>query len=309
MTYYEYPVLFEKFFEGLGIEVVCSRDTNRQILENGIKYSVDEACLASKIYLGHVYDLIERANEEKIDCIFIPRICSFKNNETVCVKFYAMYDICSSIFDFNFVTLNIDAKKKKSELSSFLELGKSLGFGTVKTFKAYREAKMYEEEYKKKEVALERKRISKNLDGLNILVVSHPYVYEDSFLGKPILKYLSSLGASIFYSNINEASFNRKLEKNYKKYTKSLYWKYSKNLLNGIDEYLSNIDGIIYLSSFPCGPDSLVTELAIRKIDSVPSINILLDDQDGSAGLYTRLESFYDILEARKNAKEEVKVG
>ena len=64
--------------------------------------------------------------------------------------------------------------------------------------------------------------------------------------------------------------------------------------------YKNAIDGVIFLSSFPCGPDSLVNELAIRKLDGVPSINIILDESTATSGLYTRLESFVDILKARK---------
>ena len=47
--------------------------------------------------------------------------------------------------------------------------------------------------------------------------------------------------------------------------------------------------------------DSLVTEPVIRKIDNVPCINIILDDSTSTGGLYTRLESFVDIIKARHN--------
>ena len=46
----------------------------------------------------------------------------------------------------------------------------------------------------------------------------------------------------------------------------------------------------------PCGPDSMVNEMIIRKFKGIPILNIVLDDQDGTAGLETRLESFIDIL-------------
>ena len=50
------------------------------------------------------------------------------------------------------------------------------------------------------------------------------------------------------------------------------------------------------LSVFPCGPDSMVNDMIIRKFSGTPILNIVLDDQDGTAGLETRLESFIDIL-------------
>ena len=86
----------------------------------------------------------------------------------------------------------------------------------------------------------------------------------------------------------------------YSKISPSLYWKYNQNLINGLLEYISKVDGVIYLSTFPCGPDSLANELTMRKIKDKPSINIILDEQEMGAGLYTRLESFIDILEQNK---------
>ena len=56
------------------------------------------------------------------------------------------------------------------------------------------------------------------------------------------------------------------------------------------------IDGILFLTTFPCGIDSLVTELVLRKIDK-PYLNLVIDDLDSMSGIETRLESFVDIIE------------
>ena len=40
----------------------------------------------------------------------------------------------------------------------------------------------------------------------------------------------------------------------------------------------------------------MVNDMIIRKLNGINIINIVLDDQDGTAGLETRLESFIDIL-------------
>ena len=51
-----------------------------------------------------------------------------------------------------------------------------------------------------------------------------------------------------------------------KKYCNGLYWKYSKESIGSIKLIENNIDGIIFLTTFPCGLDSLVNELVIRKL-------------------------------------------
>jgi len=74
-----------------------------------------------------------------------------------------------------------------------------------------------------------------------------------------------------------------------------LYWKYSREIIGSIELCKDKVDGIIFLSTFPCGLDSLVNELIIRKL-SKKSLNLVVDDMDAFAGIETRLESFVDIV-------------
>ena len=67
MLYHRYSVLWDSFFSGLGIGTVVSEPTTKGILEEGTSYAIDEACLATKIFLGHVKSLIG-----KCDYILIP---------------------------------------------------------------------------------------------------------------------------------------------------------------------------------------------------------------------------------------------
>lgn len=83
---------------------------------------------------------------------------------------------------------------------------------------------------------------------------------------------------------------------NYKDITKTLYWRGSKKLVSGALSSLESVDGIIYISVFPCGGDSLVTELMQRKIKNIPSISLVLDEHTNLEGYITRLESFVDII-------------
>lgn len=295
-------VLYETFFEGLKVEVIYSHPTTKQTLNDGIKRAIDEECLASKIFLGHVEELAKRSKEEKIDYIFIPRICTFGNRKTVCVKFYALYDICKNLFDQKMITLNIDVDKKKGELQAFIMLGKELGKSSSESILSYIKAKQ-----KQKNVMLQRLKEQNNQilkENMNILVVAHPYIYEDHYIGAPICNYLEKEGVHLVFADRNSSPFNKKDLKAYETISKSIYWKYNIDLLNGIVEYLEKVDGILYLSVFPCGTDCLVNELAMRKIKEVPSINLILDEQDGMAGVYTRLESFMDILKMKKKKEK-----
>lgn len=312
---YEYPVLFQSFFEILGIEVVMSSKSNKEILEEGMDNSLVESCLASKIFMGHVAELVKKSKSEKIDYIFIPRLCTFDHNQTICVKFFAVYDICKNVFDANFLTLNIDYNKNSTELVSFIKLGKNLGKSKTKVIAAYLKAKRLQREYDEKKYNLQTNDINKESDNLKVLIVAHPYVSHDELLGKRITNILKKNKINIYFANINSFTMeNSKILKNnindnknkYINISESVYWKPSKTLLNGLSSNLDNIDGIIYISVFPCGTDSLVNELAIRKIKNIPSLNLVLDEQDADVGVNTRIESFIDILNMNKEKLKKV---
>lgn len=70
----------------------------------------------------------------------------------------------------------------------------------------------------------------------------------------------------------------------------------SRELVGSVLLHKDQVDGIILLSAFPCGLDSMANELLMRKIKQVPILNLMLDAQRGMAGVETRLESFVDII-------------
>ena len=84
----------------------------------------------------------------------------------------------------------------------------------------------------------------------------------------------------------------------------TLYWTYSKELIGAINYYRYSVDGILFLSSFPCGPDSLVNELMLRKITDIPTTSILIDELTSNTGHETRLESFIDIIKERRDKND-----
>lgn len=295
MLYYKYHVLWETFFTELGCEVVLSKNTNKDILDNGINYSIDESCLASKIFMGHVFSLIG-----KCDYIFIPRFCSFKGKDVTCVKFNALYDICSNVFNnINILTYDIDYIKGKNELAGFISMGKQLGYGYIKSLKSYLIANKEFNKYYESKVSMQESLIkkSKSEDKLNILVVSHPYIAYDELLGRPVISYLRKLDVNLIYADIVD---KKQINNGWQNFSKTIYWKDNKLLLSGLNNYLDCVDGVVFISVFTCGPDSLVTEICLRKIKDKPCLNLVLDELNSDTGLQTRLESFTDVLVEKK---------
>ena len=279
--YYYFKDLWITFFENLNIDVVISPETNKEIIDLGLKYSTDEMCLSLKNYIGHIAYL-----KDKCDYILIPRIDNYGINNQTCTNFLAIYDIISNLFNIKILNYNINLRNKETELNGFIHIGKILNINKSSVIKAYKSTKEEEERVK-------NLNIKNNIDKLKskklkILLIGHQYNIQDKLIGKPIINMLNDMDVQI----INSSMFPKNDE--YKKYTKGLYWKYNKENMYGL-KYIDKINGIIFLSSFPCGPDSLVNELVMRKIN-IPYINLIIDDISFNGGIETRLESFIDIV-------------
>jgi predicted nucleotide-binding protein (sugar kinase/HSP70/actin superfamily) len=291
MLYYRYKALWETFFTELGCDVVVSRETDKKILEDGIGFSIDENCLPSKIYMGHVQSLIG-----KCDYILVPRIANYGKNDDVCVKLLALYDIVKNTFgDIKLLDYNIDVKNGKRELAGFLKIGKRLGKSCFKTLCAYRSARLAQEKFERERHIFQHTELE-SADGLKILVVSHPYNTYDNFIGRPVTAHIKALGGRPIFADALDRSecLSKSTEM-----SETLHWRYNRELIGSIKLLEGRVGGIVLLTAFPCGPDSLVNELLIRKIKNVPVVNIVLDELQGEAGLLTRIESFMDILKIR----------
>jgi len=85
---------------------------------------------------------------------------------------------------------------------------------------------------------------------------------------------------------------------------KELFWTLSKRVLGAGLYYLGHpgeVDGIVVLSSFGCGLESLVGDLlerAARKRE-FPFMLLNVDEHSGEAGLVTRVEAFIDMIKGR----------
>lgn len=294
--YYRYHTLWETFFDALNIEVVLSPDTNKEILNRGTMFAIDETCLSSKIYLGHVDYLLD-----KCDRLFVPRISNFGKDGILCTKFEALYDIVRNTFrdrSPKLLDFNIDVRRAKGELKAFLHLGSKLGKGRAATVRAYTLAKMAERQVTAEEIRSQNERLKS--DGLKILIVGHSYNVYDKLIGEPVLRILRELGVTPIIADVVDR--RRARERSFE-LTDSLPWMYNRELVGAVREYADKVYGIILLSAFPCGPDSLVNEILLRRVRGTPMLNLLMDSQQGEAGIETRLESFIDIIQFQREAK------
>ncbi len=296
LLYYYYNDLWTNFFEYLNMEIVESPNTNKEMLKKGETLLDDEACFSMKCFIGHVDYL-----KDKCDYILVPRLFCVKHQEEVCTNFNALYDIVNNLFDdAKILNYNVDLTTKDSELLGFLNIGKELGISYIKSYQAYKFAKKREKELRKKRERIQENNLNKT--GLKILLAAHPYNLYDEFIGKLIIKYLKREDITIIYSDrINKDLIDSECMK----LSTDIHWTHSKEVVASTNYYKDKVDGIILFSSFPCGPDSLSNELICRKIKNIPILTLIFEDLNSEVGLYTRLESYIDILRQKKEVQFE----
>ncbi len=283
--YHYYGDIWKYFFKELGISYVVSPRTNKGIILNGQKYANDEMCLALKIYLGHVDYL-----KDKCDYILVPRVDNYNLHNQTCTNFLGVYDIVSNVITDRLLHYNIDYEKNETLKKGLLGIGSFFGKSRKEVMSAYRRALDKYQNQRSKEIFLNKDKL--NGDGMKVLLVSHPYNTYDDVIGKEIVNYLNKNNIEVIYSDRFDEKETIPLSK---MISKDLYFKYSKENLGAIVYCENKVDGIIFLSAFPCALDSLANEIAMRKVRR-PYINLIIDDNSSFTGVETRLESFVDMI-------------
>ncbi len=286
LYYHSYSYLWKTFFDNLKVEYIISPKTNKDILKKGKILSTDETCLPAKIYLGHIDYL-----KDKCDYVLVPRYLGVDKINLSCIKFNSMYDIVKNTFkNIKTIDYNIDYIKGCKIKNEFIKMGKKLGFKSNVASEAFDKSYKEFNNYRMHEFELQESKVV-NSELKKVLILSHSYNIEDEMIGKKI--------SNILISNDIEVILSSKFISNEDKSTnisKTLYWDSSRQILNSLEYYKNRVDGIILLTSFPCGNDCLVNELIIRKLKNYKIVNIVIDEVNASAGLVTRLESFIDII-------------
>lgn len=287
LFYYYEGYFLNTFFKKLGFEVVVSPPTNRVILDKGMKYSNDEMCLSLKVFLGHVEYLID-----KCDYLLIMRIDNYGRFNQTCTNFLGVYDLVFNMFEKPILDLNINHVNHETMYNGLKKIARKFDISNHDFKMAYEYSKIKTNKHKKNISLINRNKLYK--PGMKILLVGHSYNLSDKYIGTPIIKYLEDNNINVVLSDsFNDNIYNKKVE-----LCPNLYWYYNKENISALEKVYNLVDGIIFLSSFPCGPDSLVNELVIRKINK-PCLNLIIDDLNSLTGIETRLESFLDILEQK----------
>lgn len=314
LLYYNYIPMWKAFFENLGVEVVVSSKTTKKILDNGVKEAVDEVCLPVKVFYGHVIDLCG-----KVDYIFVPRLVSVEKKSFICPKFLGLPDMVRhNIKDLpKMIDVTINLSKKPTNLyKAVFEVGRKFTGNPTKIWSAYKKSveqlqkftRLLERGYLPEEAMMEIQRglVAQNYPvpkqgDITIAIIGHGYNIYDNYISMNLIKKLRNQGVKVVTADnvpLNETEEKAGL------LPKRLFWTMGRKMVGAAFHFMQreDIDGIIHVAAFGCGPDSFTGELIERKIKrnrAKPFLNLTIDEHTGEAGIITRLEAFVDMIRWR----------
>lgn len=304
LLFYRYQTLWTTFFEALGRTVVVSEPTTKAMVEQGDALSIDECCLASKVYMGHVASLMDSC-----DAVFAPSIHNVGHRRAFCTKFQALPDLISNTFDDKIRVVSCLVNETGEHVAmkdAFLDMAGRFGASQREAQQAWKQAtqaqhhaqRMAELEQNRRLTTLKAAQNASAADApLGILLAAHPYVTHDPYTGGTLVDLLERMGVVVAYADTLDR--DRALQASFD-FSETLPWIVNREIIGAITLLHEYLDGIVLVSAFPCGPDSMTDDAIVRCIQGKPILNLTIDAQSGTAGLETRIESFIDILRYQK---------
>ena len=341
LLYYSYFPLWRAFFTEMGAEIVVSPKTNKAILDAGLRSALDETCLPVKLFFGHVLELAG-----SVDYLFVPRLISVEPGAYICPKFMGLPDMLRARIPNLPPLIDVDvnfsragrrvpgagcpqgaARRGAAPAGNWENVLSSMGRLLAGDRRLIRQAcrsaqaaqSLFQEQLEKGwllpealddapgQPGMERTAPPPPGSGrLNIALLGHAYNIYDEYISMNLIERLRSLGARVSTADLVSQAV---IEEQADTLPKKLFWTLGRKMVGATFAFCDSgqFDGMIYLSSFGCGPESLVGELLARWVkrrSGIPFMLLTIDEHTGAAGMVTRLEAFTDMLKRRSLESE-----
>lgn len=314
ISYYNNYPFYYGFFKHLGIEIVLSDKTTSKLINDGCKYVVSDTCLPVKVYVGHIINLLENG----VTDIFIPSIQSTGYKINNCSKIRGLPEIIRNVISkpINIIDPTLDKTEKIGFYDFWFETANRVGIQDKKIVKQAITCgwEMYDNFLSMAKSGLPYKKALENaLSGiyenkhirlvkpLSVVIMAHGYNLFDERISLDLIKKLEKMDVKVYTSlDVQRETAVQAINE----LGELQYWANELELTGVAAHYLLNkkVDGIIALSAFGCGPDSLmVDEIEYHaKRENMPMLHLTIDEHTGEAGFITRIEAFVDMLFRKK---------
>jgi len=325
LIYYQQYPMWRTFFQELGGEVVVSPPTTRGILASGSAKVVAETCLPTKIFCGHCAAL-----GTDVDFIFVPSVKSIEPQVYNCSKFVGLPDLVrqtvkdiAPVVDVD-IDVNLGLRKVREGIH---QVGKRFTRLPWKIDRAldralsvdgqYQEImregltppeaieRLFPDQHQRPSPARLSSTITPTRRPLVVALIGHPYNIHDEYVNHNLVGRLRAMNVKLVSPEmISMEGLNQGISRLVGK----PYFTYEREVVGAGGYYLdAEVDGIISVVAFGCGPDSMMVDVVARSAKrrfQKPLMNITIDEHTAEAGLVTRLEAFVDMLQRRLARQE-----
>ncbi len=312
LQFYSHYPLWEHFFKQLGINIIPSMQSGDKTARLSREYAISDFCYPLKLSIGHVVNLVK---DNKMP-VFLPcniqdtpnpktrksHFCPISQGLPSIIKNTLQYNNLPSDFLLSPV---VDFEKSLEENSESIcrELRRHFSFSRKSVKEAFRKAVIYYDSMILKRIKRGREIITEHRKKKvnSLVLLGRPYNIFDGVLNQKIPRSLSRFGLDIIpgdFIPVERSDIGPD--------TSDLYWAYSQHLA-ACAEFIRDEPGLypVYLTNFSCGPDSFLLSLLEKIMGKKPFLVLELDELGGDAGYITRLEAFYDRIEACRNRSPE----
>ncbi|MHB8894256.1 MAG: acyl-CoA dehydratase activase-related protein, partial [Candidatus Geothermincolia bacterium] len=293
MLYHQYGESWVSFLDELGIEPVVTAATTSDTVRTGTMYADNESCLPVKVFAGHLVEL-----RDAVDAIIVPRVISQHPGMKACPKYLGLPDMARAL-DRDLPPVlapAIDLSDRRHRWTSdWYDLARD--YGTPRTDAAAAVGRLLGRVRKPvfSEVAISGAP-------LRVGVAGHLYNLHDQGASSDLVNRIQSMGADVvMVEQVPKHLVRRQL----RTLPRKIKWDFESAIVGAAMHWdrTRAVSGIIYISSFACGPGSMIGALLDDQHEregNVPLMTITLDEHSAEGGLVTRIEAFLDML--RHNA-------
>ncbi len=311
LMFADYYPLYRAFFQALGLRVVPSEPTNKDIIKKGINSVAGEPCFPLKVAHGHIAHLVEGG----VDYLFLPGVCDteqpnpkFRQSHT-CPYVMAAPEIISTAFRLDelerpkLLRPRLFFRRGERHLRRvFRQLGREFGTSDAEIEQAIDAGFSALREFRRKTEARGRQVMEGLAENQRaFIVVGRPYTTYDSAVNMDIGKKIQDLGIlaipleflPVDEEDVTDAWPNA--------YARQIQKKLAAARLIRSDPRLR----AVVLTYFACGPDSFANPFFNDEVGQ-PCYVMQIDEHTADAGVITRMEAFADTAVGRDGSGPEV---
>lgn len=316
LLFNDYYPFFQAFFEELGLEVVPSRRTNKEIISLGIEKTISEPCFPVKVAHGHAASLLE----ETLDFLFLPMISGEKpmgNYKTciTCPYIHAAPDMLRHALGID--NLNIKLLSPtfhfnwgyKHLLSVLSELGKELNKNPRDIKRALDQALLVLEDFRERIKKKGEEVLGGLIEGKGageervFVIIGKPYAVYDPLLNMDIGKKIRDEGyfaVPLDFLPLEEEDLSDSFENLYpaqgqKELSAARYISRNKNL------------HAVVITYFGCGSDAFLDQFFKEELNQA-YLTIQIDEHTSDTGVLTRIQAYLASISSKEAKKEKLEI-